>query len=502
MIQLYKIFKEIRGRRILIIGAQFPLERQMINALRLKNRVVSASLDTDFGDFYCDVSNMPFPNESFDLIVNLHVLEHVDRDVAALSEMRRVLDSHGTMIISVPLGPQKTTVYDPAIVSEEDRAEAYWWPDHKRLYGQDFNSFLLYHGFSADEMKIDASTMADQRIHEDNRIYLCRKVPMKPLFLHLPIHHTCNLRCKQCHIWMNKSSKISLDYISIVDKFKTYCVEHNRQPGVALYGGEPFIEPDSIFALIKEIRSRDVQVAMSSNGTFNDDIVERILACPPTDLTISIDSADESVHDYIRGIPGTLAKAKENMLKLASKGPRFNLNVSAILMRRTLPTLPATIDLAKSLGAKMFSVQPLIKTFERKSEVDTFYEAEWWHDESRFEAADRTRHIMIEGFKKHPYFLMHTIQDVNALHSYIAKTEFKPECASHERAVVMDQYGDLSLCHYMRENITVGASLPGDLKKDSFETVLHSPFAKVIRHAMDLCPEPCGLLGCHRRQKI
>ena len=46
--------------------------------------------------------NMPFENESFDLVTALDVVEHLDDDVAGLKEMRRVLRKGGRALIFVP----------------------------------------------------------------------------------------------------------------------------------------------------------------------------------------------------------------------------------------------------------------------------------------------------------------------------------------------------------------------------------------------------------------
>jgi SAM-dependent methyltransferase len=49
-----------------------------------------------------DVLELPFPAESFDMVTVLDVLEHLDDDVAALREFRRVLKPGGRVFIFVP----------------------------------------------------------------------------------------------------------------------------------------------------------------------------------------------------------------------------------------------------------------------------------------------------------------------------------------------------------------------------------------------------------------
>lgn len=52
-----------------------------------------------------DVIALPFADSSFDAVVLGEVIEHVDEDVAALSECRRVLRPGGVIALSVPAHP-------------------------------------------------------------------------------------------------------------------------------------------------------------------------------------------------------------------------------------------------------------------------------------------------------------------------------------------------------------------------------------------------------------
>jgi SAM-dependent methyltransferase len=45
---------------------------------------------------------LPFPDDAFDLVTTLDVIEHIDDDVAALAELRRVLRPGGRLLVAVP----------------------------------------------------------------------------------------------------------------------------------------------------------------------------------------------------------------------------------------------------------------------------------------------------------------------------------------------------------------------------------------------------------------
>ena len=53
-----------------------------------------------------DVESLSFPDERFDLVVSLDVLEHVNRPVSAVHELRRVLRPGGQLLMTVPFVPE------------------------------------------------------------------------------------------------------------------------------------------------------------------------------------------------------------------------------------------------------------------------------------------------------------------------------------------------------------------------------------------------------------
>lgn len=62
-----------------------------------------------------DLTNCPLPDECADGIVLLNVLEHIERDDAALKHIFRILKPGGLAVIEVPAGPQLYDVYDKVL---------------------------------------------------------------------------------------------------------------------------------------------------------------------------------------------------------------------------------------------------------------------------------------------------------------------------------------------------------------------------------------------------
>ena len=61
------------------------------------------------------IVDLPFASHTFDLVCAMDVIEHVEDDVRALSELTRVLTRHGTLLISVPLHEAHWTPFDDLV---------------------------------------------------------------------------------------------------------------------------------------------------------------------------------------------------------------------------------------------------------------------------------------------------------------------------------------------------------------------------------------------------
>ena len=95
-----------------------------------------------------DVCKLPFENNIYDLVFCNHVLEHVQEDQKAMSELYRVLKKGGTLIAQVPIKEDRLKTFENwSITSPDERAKVFGQYDHVRIYGQDYYSRLEKVGF-------------------------------------------------------------------------------------------------------------------------------------------------------------------------------------------------------------------------------------------------------------------------------------------------------------------------------------------------------------------
>lgn len=89
--------------RLPILGTQF-VDISAPALAKLRERGAQAVLS--------EVTSLPFGGGTFDLVCALNIIEHVDDDDAALSELSRVMTSGGALLISMPLHASLWTSFD------------------------------------------------------------------------------------------------------------------------------------------------------------------------------------------------------------------------------------------------------------------------------------------------------------------------------------------------------------------------------------------------------
>ena len=108
-----------------------------------------------------DLEALPFEDNYFDAVIANHVLEHVDDDEKALSEILRVLKPGGVAILQTPYCEGiSREIEDKLVVSDEARLQLYGQEDHVRLYGRDFREFICAQGFE-DACETHADVLSD-----------------------------------------------------------------------------------------------------------------------------------------------------------------------------------------------------------------------------------------------------------------------------------------------------------------------------------------------------
>lgn len=157
-------------------------EQPFLKRFRKLNNLeyITADLISPLADIKMDIRSMPFENERFDIVICNHVLEHIDDDIMAISEVYRVLKKNGFAILQVPIDyNRKTTYEDASITDRKSREEIFGQYDHVRVYGLDYGKRLSKAGFEVDENHFVESFTKDQiefyRFDANEILYIAHK---------------------------------------------------------------------------------------------------------------------------------------------------------------------------------------------------------------------------------------------------------------------------------------------------------------------------------------
>ena len=114
---------------------------------------VTTDLNSPLADVKADICNLPFEDNTFDVILCNHVLEHIPNDTKAMKELYRVLKPGGWGVFQIPQDlSREFTFEDDSIVDKVERAKIFGQYDHVRIYGRDYFSKLRSVGFKVNEV--------------------------------------------------------------------------------------------------------------------------------------------------------------------------------------------------------------------------------------------------------------------------------------------------------------------------------------------------------------
>jgi SAM-dependent methyltransferase len=140
-------------------------------------RYVSVDIDPVVAEVQADLADLPFPDESFDFALCVHVFEHVPDDRAAAAELYRVLRPGAKALIQVPPSDLAVTREDPSVTDPAERERLFGQYDHVRLCGADYAQRLAEPGFDVARVDyVERLPAAERRLYGlrvGEPFYLC-----------------------------------------------------------------------------------------------------------------------------------------------------------------------------------------------------------------------------------------------------------------------------------------------------------------------------------------
>ena len=165
-----------RSKRMLHVGPEAGFARRL---QRVKNlNYLSADIASPLAMEKMDITQIPYPDGTFDVVLCSHVLQHIPEERKAMAALFRVMKPGGWAILRENIQGEKT-VEDPSAVTEDQRERAYGDPTYWRRYGADFKDRLEAVGFQvridAYGDEFDVRSITRLGFGNERDIHFCRK---------------------------------------------------------------------------------------------------------------------------------------------------------------------------------------------------------------------------------------------------------------------------------------------------------------------------------------
>ena len=167
-------------KKMLHIAPEVALMRKFKQIYRTNESLyVTADLESPLATLHFDVQQIPLADEQFDIIICNHLLEHVESDHKALTELHRVMRHGGWGIILSPMDESRAETFeDDTIVDEAERTRIFGQYDHRRIYGRDYADRLRRAGFEVEVIDYAQKLSPEERSRyalTDEKLYIVRK---------------------------------------------------------------------------------------------------------------------------------------------------------------------------------------------------------------------------------------------------------------------------------------------------------------------------------------
>jgi len=309
-----------------------------------------------------------------------------------------------------------------------------------------------------------------------------------PDFCNFMISEECMFRCKMCYSWkmVSSSEKLTVsDWKHFLRNLKRFI---NGTFEINISGGEPFLKED-IFDFIRLCVEAGFITSVTSNGYLIDEFIARkIRATGLHKLSISIDSTDEAVHDFLRGVEGSCRRAVEALGTVYGICENIQLGVQTIIQEKNLDNL---VTLARWVQQderiKYLNFMAIMQPHFENRDKEWFKGQEnkilWPQDVFKAHSVIEELIKLKENGK-----IANSVYQLKAFKVYFEDPYRALQvrgCSIGSQSINLDPKGNVYLCHSL-EPI-------GNIKNEAISDIWGSEKAKQVRHKMGICKENCEL---------
>lgn len=196
---------------------------------------------------------------------------------------------------------------------------------------------------------------------------------IKPNFCNLGVTEKCVLKCKICYRWRNNAREeypTLAQYKNFISSLKGFLDEDSR----IHFGAGEVLLFDGILDLVKFSCEKGFSTLIASNGwLIENEMAEKIAASGLTEITLSLDSLNAQVHDYLRGMTGAHARVMAAIDYLKKHRSNIKIGINTVICDHNLKDLAPLLEWALC-NEKINSIFFLAITQPNSTKA----EKEWW----------------------------------------------------------------------------------------------------------------------------
>ncbi len=316
---------------------------------------------------------------------------------------------------------------------------------------------------------------------------------ISPLFCDVLVSERCNLQCKKCYFWKSKNP----DAVTM-EEYKGFILslkDFEKAPlEINLGGGEPLLK-EGILDLAAFCARNGIKPAISTNATLIDkNMAKRISDSGLSRLSISLESLDEKVHDFITGTPGAYARLMRGIEYLKRYWRGGSIHIHTIIAKQNMRGI---LDMAEWVNRDGFFsglafialAQPFLTNTVNQWYLDSEYGLLWP------ELTDQAGSVIdaLINYKRSGYKIINPISQLVAYKRYYDNPDAFArayKCNFGEYIFNVNVLGLVHLCCFMPPI--------GNIKENDIKEIWYSKEAERTRELMRNCQKSCNnIMNCY-----
>ena len=298
-----------------------------------------------------------------------------------------------------------------------------------------------------------------------------------------------------CYMWQNQRSTNELS----LDEWRKFIITLKRFSGlktaINITGGEPLLKENIIDLVEFIVQHGFSEVSMTTNAFLIDrEMAKKIADSGLTMISISLDSLDEDIHDYARGVKGAYRKVIEAMGYFGEHQGRLKkLGIQTIIMGQNLDSILDLVNWAhkKKLSIYFMAItKPLCLSLDNNWYTSPPYSFLWPKDSIKlYDTIDALIRLKENGMD-----IGNSLAQLRAFKTYfINPKEFvkkEKKCKMGDGMLKIGPTGEVSLC--------AEKGIIGNIRHSEIQDIWFSEEAKQVRQAISSCKTNCPqMINCY-----